>query len=282
MTNDLITAAQAAHAAYLAEQAQEKADTAIAEEESQADFLRGAAAHAVELLGSAAEGLPWISTPELAPHTYAATAALAPLRAHDVHLNLRLDAYTGVYSLALVRSCRSCTEQLTDQVESLTDLGRLLDDGQPHDEDGGENAADDQEPGPLAAVEQAEQRAASVAALVRRLLAQHPDGGLTVDTVAVFGQDDGAGSAQLRIKANRLDALRSIAAAMGQKVSTRVTGTHPGMVLEHGTVTFTSDDTEVQVRAYTQLPEDEAAAWLAQQNQDQAAEDTETTAGGVV
>lgn len=264
MTIDLIAAAQAAHATYLADQAKEKADTATAEEESQADFLREAAAHAVELLGTTAEGLPWINTPELAPHTYAATAALAPLRAHNVHLNLRFDAYNGEYSLALVRTCRSCTEQLTDQVKSLTDLGRLLDDGQPED-------TEDQEPGPLAALRSVEDRAARVARFVHRLTAEHPTAGLTITHTALFGHDNGSGSATLRVQAMDAAAACQVAEALGLEVSVATredTGPY-GSVYERVAARGARHGIDIDLTGITTLTDDQITTWRAQENQGQ-------------
>ncbi|MGW0566131.1 DUF6195 family protein [Streptomyces tauricus] len=265
-THDLIAAAQAAHADYLNDQAIDKATEAAMVEESRADFLREAAEHAVNILGPTAEDLHWIGTPEqdLPEHHYAATAALPPGRVHDVHLNLRFDAFNGVHSLALVRTCRSCTDQLTDTVDSLADLGRLLDDGPARDETAATRAP---EPGPLRAVDQAQQRAASIAALARRIITKNPDAALTIESAYAFGHDDGGGRAELRFNAEDLTTLHRVAASLGVDVTERVSGTHKSMVLRHGAATYMVDGIEVQLRGYDRLPDDQAAAWLAQQNQ---------------
>ncbi|MFF5001756.1 DUF6195 family protein [Streptomyces phaeochromogenes] len=263
---DLITAAQAAHAEDLALQAEEAAGMKGGEEEERLDFLRSAADHAVKVLGQAAEGLPWIYAPEDLPeHTFAATAALAPSRAHDAHLTYLFDAHNGQPLLALVRTCRSCTDELTNPITSLAELGRLLDEDQQRDRDAVDTDA--QEPGPLAAVEQTESIAARVALLARRLVAEHPDTGLAIQHVSLFGHEHGDGRADIHFNADGLDALRQVAAALGAEVTVEVSGSVRPFVFEHGTATSTVDGIDVELRAYSQLSHDEAAAWRAQQDQ---------------
>lgn len=263
-THDLITAAQAAHTDYLADQARERAEEEATREIDRQSTIEIATAHALEVLGATAETLNWRHHPEgeTTDHLSAAIASLPPGRIHDGRLVYLHDVFNNTQTLALVRTCRACNDELVNDVDSLAELGALLTADQSEAE-----GADDQEPGPLSAADAAERRAASVAALTRQILAQHPDTSLTVDTVAVFGHEDGKSSAKLRINADSLRTLRQVADAMGLSVKTRVSGTHPGLVLEHGTAAYTSDGTEVELLAYDRLSDDEAAAWLAQQNQ---------------
>ncbi|WP_314411426.1 hypothetical protein [Streptomyces sp. DSM 40484] len=265
---DLIAAAQAAHADYLADQAREQAEDEAAREIDRQSTIEIASAHALQSLGTAAETLTWRHHPEAETTDFlsAAIAALPPGRVHDGRLVYLHDSHNNSQTLALVRTCRACTDELVNDVDSLAELGALLDDG-PDPDPQCEAANEAPEPGPLTAVEAAEQRAATITALARRLLARHPDAGLTVDTVAVFGHGDGGGSAELRLAVDGLDALGEVASAMGLDVTIRTTGTHPGMVLKHGIATHTVDGIEVQYRAHTRLTDDEAATWLAQQNQ---------------
>jgi hypothetical protein len=68
-------------------------------------------------------------------------------------------------------------------------------------------------------------------------------------------------------------------ALAGAAVEAKVAGTHPSMVLEHGNATFVIDDVTVHLRAYDKLNTDQAAAWLAQQ--DQTPDDTTVKGGGL-
>lgn len=273
MNTDLIAAAHAAHAETLAAQAQDTAAESTRREEEESDFLRSAAEHTAKVLGPAAANLSWLYTPksETPEHIFAATASLAPLRAHEAHLAFTFDAYNGSAVLAVVRICRSCTHQLNDEIDSLAALGRVLDDARPHgQDDSDEDHNQDAAPGPLAAIEAWETRAAGISKLARRLIAEHPDAGLTVSHIVCTGHDDGSGSTEVNFTAASTDAVRQVAAALDAEVTTRHSGSPSpyGVVLEHadarGRLGLAVD---VTVRGYTQLPDDEAAAWRAQQDQ---------------
>ncbi|MCX5601560.1 hypothetical protein OOK29_25760 [Streptomyces phaeochromogenes] len=257
-----------ATAAFAESSASADIDAAEQAAEAEARFLKYARGCVRKTLDEAAADLldwQYIPADRLPDQIEEARALLTPGRLE--YLRYRVNHSADAEYLDLVQPCRACDNDGISPVTSLVHLGQLLnEEDKPHDQD-----TDAQEPGPLDAVDAAERRAAVVAALALRLLAQHPDADLTVDTVAVFGHDDGDGSAQLRLKAADLNALRLVAAAMGRNVATKVSGTHPGMVFEHGDVIFTVDGTEVQLRAHTRLPDDEAAAWLAQQDQPEAA-----------
>lgn len=274
IAHDLISAAQAAHAEDLAVCARELADAGDSKEQEQVEFLQAAADFTAKTLGSAADGLPWTYVPEegLPEHTFAATAALAPGRAHDAYLTYRFEAYNSESLLALVRTCRSCTHELVNPVDSLAELGRLLEENQAHSKDGDDTDSEGQEPGPLAAIESVEHRVGLVARLARRLLAEYPDAGLTVQHTYVFGHGDGGGRTDFQLKVNGLDTLSRIASALGAETDVSVSNTMPGMVFEHGSATCTVDGIDVTISGYSQMPEDRAAAWLAQQNQATATE----------
>lgn len=278
MTIDLIAAAQAAHAETLAAQAIDKAEAAAAQDEEHASFLRAVSQYATKVLGPTAEDLSWAnaslgSEGEL---PYAATADIAPGRTHDLHLNARFSAAQGTFSLALVRTCRSCSDQLTDQIESLPDLGKFLNEDQAHDQD--PEATDGQEPGPLTALERMESYATRVARLARRLLTEHPDAGLTIRYAALSGHEHSEGRAELQLNATSVDAVRQVAAALGAEVTTRNSSSMRSMVLQHADAEATVDGITVELSGYNPLSDDEAAAWLAQQNQPT----TEASDGGDV
>lgn len=264
-SRDLITAAQAAHTDKLAEQAREQADEATTKAQEDDAFLTGASQYAVKTLGKAAEDLSWINSSLGDGDAYAATAALAPGRTHDMHLNTRYNGNQATFSLALVRTCRSCSDQLTDKIESLADLGRLLHDDQAHDQDADDTG--DQEPGPLTAIERMESYAARVAGLARRLVAEHPDAGLTVRYVSLYGHESSDGRSELQLRAASVEAVRQVAAALGVEVTTRNTSSMRSLVIQHADAEATVDGISVELSGYTQLPDGEAAAWLAQQEQ---------------
>lgn len=238
--------------------------------EARAEFLTHARASATTNLCQAAAALDWqYVTDNLPDHVEEARALLDPVRTE--YLRYRIDNAQETAALELVQPCLACRTDRVSAVTSLFHLGQLLNEEQSHVQEGTDASAA-QEPGPLAAVEAAEQRAASVAALARRLLAQYPGAGLTVDTVAVFGHESGGNNATLRIDVNGMEALRQVAASMGRDVETRMSGTHPGMVFEHGSVKYTADGIDVDLLAYTRLSDDEAAALLNQPAEDTAAE----------
>ncbi|WP_190040256.1 hypothetical protein, partial [Streptomyces fructofermentans] len=230
------------------------------------EFLKIARESVARTLGEEAADLDWQNVTEgLADQVEEARALLAPGRRE--YLRYRIDHGAEEYALELVQPCAVCRVDRVSPVQGLFHLGLLLAEDPAHGPTSGADAPPTAEPGPVAAAEQAEQRAASVTALARQLLAQHPDAGLTVDSTYVFGHDDGSARAELRLKASSLDGLRAIAAATGQDVAAKVSGSVPGTVFGHATVAFTVDGTDVQVRFHTGLTDDEADAWRAQQDQ---------------
>jgi hypothetical protein len=268
-THDLIAAARAAHAETLAAQAQETATESTRREEEQQDFLRSAADHTAKALGPAAADLSWQYTAdsESPEHTFQATAPLAPGRAHDADLVFTFDAYNGTAVLAVVRTCRSCTDQLTDEIRSLADLGRILDET-PHPATEEDQAPEDKT-GPLTAVEVQEARASAMAGLARRLRAQHPDADLAVSHTVLIAHSHSGATATLNLTAADVDAARAVAAGLGTDVTIRTVehaAPYPA-VIEHANVSAMVDGVEVELTAYRQLTADEATAWRAQQNQ---------------
>jgi hypothetical protein len=229
----------------------------------QTEFLHAARGCARKTISPDAADLGWryVPTDALPEQVEEARAFLAPGRPEYLRYRAEYGEDTSVISLDLVEPRQA---DRISPVTSLYHLGQLLTPatGTTH----GPDKEQAEQPGPLAGVEQAQQRAAQVAALARRLLSEHPDSGLIADTASVFGHRDGDGSAELHLSVDDLDALSRIAAALGAEVTGRVSGTHPSMVLEHGDATCTVDDVTVHLRAYNKLPKDQAAAWLAQQN----------------
>lgn len=268
---NLIDAAQAAHAAATTEAAAAKIDRAARQAERQAeereDFLRTADNRATELFGPAADNLPWQYTPEqdLPEYTSEATAPLPPARGHDLHLACTFHAMQGSVGFSLVETCRSCTSQTTTAVRSLAELGELLDETETAKHYGSSTGQDDgqtAEPGPLAAIEELETHAARLARLARRLLAEHPDTGLTVQYTSLYGHERGGGRAELHLNADSTAAVRQVADAIGAEAELRVSGTTRHFLFRHATAKTTHDGVDVELTACDQLPDDEATAWL--------------------
>jgi hypothetical protein len=244
----------------------ERADTAgDLASEARAEFLKHARSSAANTLCQDAGDLDWqYVTEDLPDEVEEARALLQPGRPE--YLRYRIDHSEGAVALELVQP--RAADRISP-ITSLFHLGQLLTEDRPdpaHTSDGG-----GRESSPLAAVERAEQGAAQAAAVARRLLAEYLSAGLSVARVVVFGHDDGDGSTELHLTAGDLGTLRRIADVAGAEVTARVSGTHPSMVLEHGDTTLKVDDVTVHLRAYNKLPDDQAAAWLAQQNQPTAA-----------
>lgn len=282
-TDDLITAAQAAHTDELATEAIDKAEEESLLEEDRQGTIEMARAWALEVLGAPAETLQWRHHPEGETRggLSAAIAALTlpPGHVHTAHLIYLLDSLnSSSQTLFLTRTCHACADELLNEVGSLAELGRLVDDGRPHAQD--VDTADGQELGPLAAIELVEDQAARVARLVRRLTAEHPDAAFVVRHVSLFGAESGTGGAEIQLKADGIDTVRQMAAALGgaEVITSHGDASYGGMVLEHADASTVHDGIKVSVTGYRRLPDDEAAAWLAQQDQPSA----ETADGGDV
>ncbi|MCX4974271.1 hypothetical protein [Streptomyces sp. NBC_00620] len=239
-------------------------------EQARAEFLEAARSCAGSTLDVTATDLDWTYVPadSLPDQVEEARALLDPHRPEYLRYRVNHAASPDVtVSLDLVEPRKA---DRISPVSSLYHLGQLLTPARPAtttapDEDQPEK------PGPLAAIEQAEQHTARVAAVARQLLADHPDSGLAVQNVVVFGHEN-SGSAEIGCRVEGLDAVHRVAASFGAEVAVRVTGSGPDMVLEHGSATVTVDGIDVNLAGYSKMPKDEAAAWLAQQNQAPAAD----------
>jgi hypothetical protein len=250
-----------------AEQAEQLRDT----------FLSAARATASARLGSAADQLDWTYTPHggQAKNTEQATAPLAQGRPE--YLRYRYDHDAEDTSFALVQPCSACGHDRINEIPGLTRLGELL--HHDHHQADEEDQAPEEEPGPLVSVQVLEVRAVAMTGLARRLLAKHPDAGLTVTNTSLFGHHDGDSTATLHLEAADVNAARTVAAALGTDLATRIVDHGPPYpaVMEHATATATVGGVQVELTAFTKLTDDEAAAWRAQQNQ--ATED-QAAAGG--
>jgi hypothetical protein len=240
-----------------AEQAEQLRDT----------FLSAARATASARLGSAADQLEWTYTPHggQQKNTEQATAQLAQGRPE--YLRYQYDHDAEDTSFALVQPCTACGHDRINEIPGLTRLGELLHhDHHPADK---EDQAPKEEPGPLVSVQILEVRAIAMTGLARRLLAEHPDAGLTVTNTSLFGHHDGDSTATLHLQANDVNAARNLAATLGTDLNTRTVehGAPYPVVIEHAKTTATVDGIEVELTAFTKLTDDEAAAWRAQQHQ---------------
>lgn len=281
-THDLIAAAQAAHTDYLADQAAEQAGEAATLESDRQVTVGLASTRATELFGVAAESLNWRHHPEgeTGNHLSAAVASLPPGPTHDARLVYLHDGYTNNQSLVLARTCRACADELLNEVDSLADLGRLLDEGRPGSGDtheDGADADDGQEPGPLAVIERIEAHASRVTWLARRLIAEHPEAGLAVDRVYFHSHHSSAGVAVIHFDTDSVDAVRQVASALNAEVRTFHSNAIESTVFEHADAKTTYDGIKVEFSGHRELSDDEAAAWRAQQKQTAEAAD-----GGVV
>lgn len=240
--------------------------------QEQAQFLKYARGCAGSTLAHAAAELDWQYTAadRLPDQVEEARALLSPGRLE--YLRYRMDHHTdpdATVDLELVQPCWACGQDRISPVASLFQLGQLLAETDDQAHGGDEDQA--QEPGPLAAVEELETHMARLTRLARRLLIEHPDAGLTVQYVSLFGHENGGGRAEVHFKADGLGALFEVAGALGAEVTVKVSSTHPSYVFEHGTARVTVGGVDVELTGYRKLPDDEAATWRAQQ--DQADED---------
>jgi hypothetical protein len=119
---------------------------------------------------------------------------------------------------------------------------------------------------PLAAVVAMEATAFRIGQVARRLLAEHSDG-IHVESAQVHGWADGDIHPVLRLQARDADSARSLATALGMdlEISDITGGNWRPYRSIHGETEI--DGIPVSLRALDYLPEDEAAAWLAEQGQ---------------
>ncbi|MGI3230597.1 hypothetical protein ACRJ4B_49935 [Streptomyces sp. GTA36] len=246
----------------------ERADTADElAEQARIEFLESARSSAGLTLCPDAAALDWQYVTEGLPdQVEEARARLVPGRPEYLRYLVDHSGDQVQVAFELVQPCAACHVDRVSPVTGLFHLGQLLSAADAPHPDLGEGQA--QKPGPLAAIEQTEVHAARVTRLARLLLDEHPDAGLTVDHTYLFGYKDGEGRIEIHFNADSLDSLRRVAAAHEAEVTERVSGSRHGLVLEHGSATFQADGIEVQLQAYSQMPEEAAAAWRARQDQD--------------
>lgn len=125
---------------------------------------------------------------------------------------------------------------------------------------------------PLEAVEALESGAFRVGQVMRRVLAEHP--GLPIrsirPSVYASGYLDESASTTLRVEmsARTVDGVRAWAKALGAEPESRITG--PEVPFEHAELVVDVDGVTLEITGLRHLPDDEAAAWRAEQ--DHAAE----------
>jgi hypothetical protein len=253
-------------------------ETAALAEEARVEFLAAADSCAHGVLNSGADDLNWqYTTTGLPESVEEARAILAPGRPEYLRYRIDHADETADVSFDLVQPCSACGDDRITAVTGLYRLGQILHDTQqPFAE---EDQAPEEEAGPLTAVNALQARAADLTRLARRLHAEHTNVGLAIARTSLFGHDDGGTAATLYLAAADVASARTVAAALGTDLTTKTvdhTGTYP-YVIEHAQATTTIDGVQVELTAFTKLPDDEAAAWRAQQNQ--SSED-ESPAGG--
>ncbi|MDX3507419.1 hypothetical protein PV755_00530 [Streptomyces caniscabiei] len=245
--------------------------TAALAEEARVEFLAAADSCAHGVLNSGADSLDWrYTTTGLPEQVEEARTVLVPGRPEYLRYRVdHTDSPDVEVSFDLVRPCLSCGHDRVDQVTSLFRLGQLL--HEPRRPAAGTGQETEREPGALAALDAWDARAARVSELARRLIAEHPDAGLAFSHIVAIAYTDGDGSTDLHLTAASALGVRQVAAALGAEVTSRHTASPVphGVVLEHVTATARLDTTvNLTVLGYSDLTDDEAAAWRAQQNQD--------------
>ncbi|MBK3572635.1 hypothetical protein JHN63_02105 [Streptomyces sp. MBT65] len=236
-------------------------------EQEKADFIELARACAGSTLSKDAGELDWRYTNGLPETIQEAHALVAPGRLEY----LRYRAYYSdkddtSFAFELVQPCLACGVDRVDAVGNLFRLGQLLsesedDDHTPADDSDGEAA-----PAPLAPIDALQVRAARMTRLARRLADEHPDAGLKVRYATVAGFEDG-GRGELQLRAASAEAAASVATALGAEMVTEIRSSIPPYVFRRGDVTVAVDGIEVQLSGHTQLTDEEAAAWHAEQDQ---------------
>ncbi|MET7477981.1 hypothetical protein ABZT17_26945 [Streptomyces sp. NPDC005648] len=235
-------------------------------QQQQDEFVESARSCAVRTLCEDAGNLDWqytvVGLPE---HIEEARALLAPGRLE--YLRYRVDCTdedrTSV-GFELVRPCLACGHDQVTQVSSLFHLGRLLAESAAEHTDAGEDDPQDSA-SPLAGIHGLQARASRVTGLARHLAAQHPDAALVVQFAHVTGHQDGEGRAELRLRAASVDAAADVARTLGAHLVTDIYSTIGTYVFQRGDTTTVVDGIEVQLSAHTQLSEEEADAWRAEQ-----------------
>jgi hypothetical protein len=232
-------------------------------EAARKEFLQTARDWASGTLDAAAADLDWQYTPvgDLPERVEEARALLTP--GGLAYLRYRADYDEEKFSFDLVQPRQA---DRVSPVTGLFCLGQLL-----SETDGTRRAAEgggEELPGPLAGIEALESQAIRVAQLGRRLLAQHGDAGLTFQLANLFGHSDGECTAELQLQVSSIEAAQRVAATLGIELTTQVTSSIPAYVFRRADGSTTIDGTEVKLAAYTQLSDDEAQAWRAEQDRD--------------
>lgn len=262
---NLIELALTTYTEGAAAKAEELADRSV---EARDEFLAHADSCARGILNSSAENLTWqYTTTGLPDETEEARAFLALGRPE--YLRYRVSGIDDhKVSFDLVQPCRACGHDRITTITSLYHLGQILH-GTQHPAAESDQAPK-KEPGPLAALDAWDARTARVSELARRLIAEHPDANLAFSHIVAIAHNDGGGSTDLHLTAASAAAVRQVAAALGAEVTSRHTASPVphGVVLEHVTATVRLSATvNLTVLGYSDLTDDEAAAWRAQQDQ---------------
>ncbi|MFJ3794986.1 DUF6195 family protein [Streptomyces sp. NPDC090088] len=266
MSQSLNTAAKDA---YTSQAADDNAQNAENEAKAAEEFLTAARRCAREVLGEAADELAWEYTPwDRAPKdTEEALASLDPGRFHSFALRYTCAAEPVDVQFALMATCVSCGCRQFTRVTSLAQLGQLLAEAdqlaaQHQDDEPAREVAE-----PLACLAGLPDRATLMTQVATRLLALHSDAGLRVDLASLYGHADRDISGELHLKATSAEAAARTARALGVEAEVRVFGDAHSYVMRRANATTTVDGISIQLSGYTRLPDDEAAAWLAEQEQ---------------
>ncbi|MER7930526.1 hypothetical protein ABTY96_46710 [Streptomyces sp. NPDC096057] len=252
-----------ARAAYTASAAKADSDSAADEAAAGREFLDIARRCAKDVLGEAANDLPWRYTPwaQSPEGSEEAVAVLEPGRAHSFALHyIRTD---DSVTFALAASCVGCGCRTLTPVISLQHLGQLLEEADGQDQHRDDDSAAE-EPGPLATADRLESAAGWVSALLRQIVARHPEAGLTTEFASIYGHHVGTPGGSLRLGAATAEAVMEIAPALGAEAVVTVSdGGHGAYVFRWARVSYDVGDFEVQISGSTRLSDEEEAAWRA-------------------
>ncbi|WP_217545611.1 hypothetical protein, partial [Streptomyces sp. GbtcB6] len=210
------------------------------------------------------EYTPWGRAPA---DTKEAFAALAPGRYHSFALRYSCIADPVEVGFDLVASCVSCGCLTFTRVNSLVHLGQLLEEADRQEEQHHDNRDDREASDPVGDLADLPDRTRLMTEVLTRLLVLHNDAGLRAEHAVVIGYRDGNCSFELHLKAASAEAAVKVAEALGADPVVTVVGDTVMYVSRRAMATATVDGITVQLSGYTRLPDDEAAAWLAEQNQ---------------
>ncbi|MEU9245822.1 DUF6195 family protein [Streptomyces sp. NPDC048385] len=257
----------AAKDAYTSQAADTDAQSAENEAKAAEEFLGLARRYASSILGEAADDLTWEYTPwDRAPEdTEEAFASLDPGRFHSFALRYTCTTEPIEVEFALVATCVSCGCRKFSRVTSLAQLGQLLEEAdQPPAQHQGDGPAREVAE-PLACLAGLPDRVTLMTQVAARLLVLHGDAGLRVDLASLYAHGDGDTTSELHLKATSAESAARAARALGAEAEVKVSGDVHSYVMRRSNATATVDGITVQLSGYTRLPDDEAAAWLAEQ-----------------